>query len=187
MRGFTLLEIVLAAGLAVIVGTLLIGILVQNNGFFYKQNAVIFEGVGLNDSMQKINNYLRQAVAVESEYVNGSTTYTAGSQTLVLKLSALNGEEVVENIYDFVVVSAEGKILRLKVFPNVQSSRKNENLALTTLLQSYGFKYLDKTGNEVFPASATAVETTLTLLAETGSIASSRTATSVMTLRNSGL
>lgn len=189
-NGFTLLEVVLVAGLAIIVGTLLITILVQNNGFYYKQNSIIAEGLSLNDAMRGMDTYIRQAVAVASTYIDGTTSYTSDGQTLVLKLPSLNSEEIIENTYDFVVITKDSEkpnVLRLRVFPDVLSSRKGENLVLTTLVESYNFKYLDKAGNEVPPPSAVAVENTLSVLSKTGSIQSNRTSSSIVTLRNTSL
>lgn len=189
-KGFTLLEIVLVAGLAIIVGTLLITILVQNNGFYYKQNSIIAEGLSLNDAMRGMDTYIRQAIAVAPEYTDGATSYTSGGQTLVLKLPSLNSEEIIENTYDFVVITKDPEkpnVLRLKIFPDVLSSRNGENLVLTTLAESYNFKYLDKAGNQVSPSSAVAVENTLSVLSKSGSIGSSRTSFSTVTLRNTSL
>lgn len=190
MRGFTLLEVIMAAGLAIVVGTFLIMILVQNSGFFYKQTAIVSEGTNLNDTLDKLGIYLRQAVSVAGEYIDGETTYTSGDKTLILKLPSLSADGVIENTYDFVVVTqdlGQLSILRLKVFLDPVSTRKAESLILTTLLNTHSFKYFDKGGNQVSPEAAVSVESTISVLSKTGSIGSSRTAKSVINLRNTAL
>lgn len=185
--GFTLLETVMAAGIALIVGTFLVAILVSHSGLFYKQSSIVNEGLNLNDAMREIENNIRQAVYVADGYPEGSPDYTTGVETLVLKLPALSETGVVDGIYDYAVVakdSSEPKVVRLWVFPDPQSTRKASNLVLTNLLESVQFKFLDKSGNLVAPTSAASVGTTLTVLSKTGSIGSSRSSSAITTLRN---
>lgn len=189
-KGFSLIETVLAAGLALVVGTFLVAILVSQSGLFYKQNSIISEGLDTNDAMRQVDAHIRQAVAVVSGYPEVSPQYTTGADTLVLKLPALSTSGVINNIYDYAVVirdSGQAGVLRLQVFPDPQSTRKTSDLVLTTILQSVQFAYLDKSGNSVAPASAASVSVSLTVLAKTGSIGSSRASTIITTLRNPGI
>lgn len=187
MRGFTLLETVMAAGIALIVGTFLVAILVSHSGLFYKQSSIVSEGLSLNDAIREIENNIRQAVYVADGYPEGSPDYTTGSETLVLKLPALSESGVVDGVYDYVVVAkdpAQSKVMRIWVFPDPQSTRNASNLVLTTLLESVQFKFLDKSGDLVVPAAAASVGTTLTVLSNVGSIGSSRASSAITTLRN---
>ena len=43
--GFTLVEILVASAVAMIIGVFLMSILVNSNGIFYKQNAIVNEKV----------------------------------------------------------------------------------------------------------------------------------------------
>lgn len=185
--GFTLLEIILTAALALIVGTFLIVILVNNSGFFYKQNAIISEGLDLNDAIREIDNSARQATAVTAGYPESNPLYTSDSQTLVLKLPALSQGGIIEGVYDYIVISKDprqGKILRKQIFPDSQSTRQASDLILTTLLKEIEFKYLDKSGNQVSPTQATSIETNIAVTAQTGLIGSTRSSTVVTSLRN---
>lgn len=187
MKGFTLLEIVIATGIGLLVGLLLVGIMVNHNGFFYKQNAVINEGVALNDVLNKLNENIRQSAQIATEYPKDSPTYHTDQNTLILKLPSINNEILIENTFDYIVISKDTvspNILRMQTFPDPLSTRKSVSQVLTTILKTISFKYLDKAGQQVSPLLATSVETTITLLTKTGSISSEKTATTLTNLRN---
>lgn len=189
MRGFTLLETVIASAVALIAGTFLVAILVSHSGLFYKQNSIVSEGLSLNDAMREIENNIRQAAYVASGYPEASPEYTTGAETLVLKLPALGQSGVVEGVYDYAVIAkdpTQPKVMKISVFPDPQSSRGASDRVLTNLLESVQFEFIDRGGNTVAPASAASVGTTLTVLSKTGSIGSSRSSSAVTTLRNFG-
>jgi len=185
--GFTLLEIVLASAVALIVGTFLITILVNNSGFFYKQNAIVSEGLGLNDVSSDIDNNIKQAAGVIPFYPTTSPIYTTGSETLILKLPSFNLSGIIENTYDFVVIAKDltyPKILRRQIFTDPQSQRQASNQVLTTILESIRFNYYDQNGGVVAPDVASSVGVILTVNPKTGSIGSSRTSSILTSLRN---
>lgn len=187
MSAFTLLETVLVGGLALVVGTFLVAILVSNTGFFYQQTSVINEGLSLNDALQKINNKIKEAVEISSGYPPLSPIYISGAETLILKLPAISQSGVLINTYDFATVfkdTAKPNILRLQVFPDQQSVRRSSSEVLTTLLDTINFLYIDKDGNQVATQSAVGVKTTLTVLSKTGSVGSKRSSTTTTFLRN---
>lgn len=186
-RGFTLLETVIISGMSIVIGTFLIGILVNHNGVYYKQSSLISEGLSLNEATRKIEENIKGAAAVAGSFQDGSVTYTTGSSTLVLKLPVFDNQGVIDGIYDYVVVtkdSANPKILRLLLFPDPQSSRTRVNTILTTLLDSLQIGYLDKNGGVVSPAEAATVAVSIGVLSKTGSIGNVRNASVKATLRN---
>lgn len=188
-KGFTLLELVIASGAAMVIGTLLMTIWVNNNGVFYKQNSLVNEGLTINDVTQKIEEYARQAVNVPGGYPESSPTYITGGQVLVLKLPAINSSGVIADTYDYVVVtpdSSKPKILRLMVFPDSQSTRPPSNTVLSSYLQSIQFSYLDVNSNPVTPTSAVSVGINLTVLSKLGSVGSSQNSSTTVSLRNAG-
>lgn len=189
LAGFTLIETLIAVAGAAIIGTMLLSIWVNNNGIFYKQNSLIGEGLSLNQASQKINEDIRQSAAVAVSYSGSTSTYTSGASVLILKLPSLSPSGPIPDVYDYVVItpdSSQPKVLRLLLFPDSQSTRKNANTVLTTLLKNIEFSYLDSNGNPVTPASATAVGVNLTVLQTTGSIGSSQSSDTVTSLRNLG-
>lgn len=186
-RGFTLVEMLVALGAMVIVSTVLVSLLVNQSGIFYKQNAVVNIGISLNDAVSSINNNIRQASAVASSYPEVSPQYITDQDTLVLKLAAINSEGPISNVYDYVVVTidiSDNDILRLQVFPDPQSTRTSSSSVLTTLMNAVQFNYLDNSGNAVIPTSATSVKLRLTLSSGSGGTGSSRTSETVTSLRN---
>lgn len=186
-RGFTLLEMVIVGGIALVVGTFLASILVNHSGVSYKQGSIVNSGLSLNDSMKTIDENIKQAAAVASSYPESSPIYTTSAEVLVLKLPAINSSGIINNVYDYVVVAkdtANTKILRLYVFPDAQSSRLSANMVLTTILQSVQFQFMDKNGNAVSPNAATSVGVNLTVLSKLGSIGQNQSASSVTSLRN---
>ncbi|MDO8638691.1 MAG: prepilin-type N-terminal cleavage/methylation domain-containing protein [Candidatus Daviesbacteria bacterium] len=186
-KGFTLVEILIASAIALIVGIFLMGILANNNGLYYKQSSLVSEGLSLNDAVSAINNYIMQAGAVAVSYPEISPLYTSNSETLVLKLPAYNGDEMIDNVFDYIVLykdPANSKILKVQIFPGTGSTKQALTSVLTTILHNITFSYLDKRGVEVPPASATSVGIDLTVLSKTGSIGSSRSSKAVTNLRN---
>lgn len=189
MKGFSLLEIMLASAVAMVIGILLISILVNTSGFFYQQQSVINEGISLNDMLGQISSLVKGAQSVANSYPEtGTLQFITSSTTLVLKLPGINQNEVLPEVSDFVVVIRDpqnSKILRLKIFPDPGSIRESKNSVLTTILESIKFSYLDKVGNPVVTVNlAETVKIDLTVLAKTGSIGSKRSASITVNLRN---
>ena len=187
MKGFTLVEVIIAAGVGLVVGVLLVSILVNHNGLSFRENAVVSEGLSLNDAMSKINQSIKEAAQVSDSYQLGEALYTSDADTLVLKLSAVSSLGVVDDAFDYVVVFQDpqnAKILRFKVSPDPQSSRSPADLVLNSSLVSARFSYLDKNGNSVSPSLTFSVSVDLTVLTRTGSASTNRTSSSNTTLRN---
>lgn len=185
--GFTLVELLIASAITLIVGIFLLSILVNNNGIFYKQNALVDEGLNLNDSMSAINKNIMQASSVVATYPEISPLFTSNTETLILKFPSLQDGEIVESAYDYMVFfkdSQNPKILKVQTIPDSASDRLASTTVLTTILKDIIFTYLDKNGNTILPVSATSVGISLTVLSKTGSIGSSRSSTSVTNLRN---
>ncbi|MCL4367047.1 prepilin-type N-terminal cleavage/methylation domain-containing protein [Patescibacteria group bacterium] len=187
MKGFSLLEVIIVSAIGLVVGTFLISILVNSNGFFFKQGAVINEGVNINDTMDNLTSMIRQASAVATGYPEATPSFVTSSHVLVLKLASEGPTEIIPDTYDYVVFSTDPtnpNILRMQIFPDPQSSRKSTNQVLTTLLDNVQYKFYDKNGNQVTPVSASVVEVSLTVLAQTGQVSSQRTSKVSVTLRN---
>lgn len=187
MTGFTLVETLVAMAGTIMAGTFLVGILINHNGVLYKESALVNEGLSLNDTLREIDENLRQTVAISSSVTQGSTTYTTDESTVVFQLPALSGSGVLENVYDYGVItqdSLNNKILRLRIFPDAQSSRNAEDKILTIILQSLQFTYYNKSGQIVTPPVAAVVGVNLSVLSKTGAIGSSRSASARVNLRN---
>lgn len=187
IKGFTLVEMLIVAAITLIVGIFLLSILVNNNSLFYKQNALVDEGLSLNDTISAINKNIMQASSVVDSYPENSPLFTSNTETLILKFQSLKNGEIIESAYDYIVYYKDPenpKLLEVQTFPDSDSERVASTSVLTTILQSIVFSYLDKNGNAVLPMSAASVGINLTVLSKTGSIGSSRSSTSITNLRN---
>lgn len=185
--GFTLIELLVAITLTVIAGGLVLGIFVQSNKTFSIQNNKVNQSLALADSNKAINDLVRIASSVVSQYTVGATTYTSGLNTLVLTLPAINasGNNIV-GVFDYAVITEDqtsNKILRLTTFPSASSIRKSQSRVLATNLSKINFFYYDNNGNVVAPASATRVNITLNT-SEPSAYSSISSSSSDINLRN---
>lgn len=185
MRGFTLIELTMVIIISVLVGTTLVGILVNNTSFFYKQSSVVSGGLSLNDALEKIGDYVSQASLIPASYP--APVYTTGSETLILKIPAVLISGTSESVYDFVVIAKDASkpnILKLEVFPDPQSTRVAGKQVLITALDKVEFIYLDNSDNPTLLSGATKVKTTLEIMPKTGSIGSKSSSTIITSLKN---
>ncbi len=186
-KGLTLMEVLIAMGLAVATGTLLLSIMINSAGFFYKQSSKLQEGLNINDALSKVRQSTRLSSGVVSTYTSGGITYTSSATQIVLKVPALdNLGNVIANTFDYIVFFQDQTKLRYKLFPDAQSSRKSQDQIFSTSVDSLTFKYLDSQNppNEVTPVSATKVRIILSLKQKNGQTIETNTATSEAALRN---
>ena len=186
--GFSLMEILIVTSVAMLVGSILLAILVNQAGVFYQQNALISQGVSLNDALGVIADDVRQSSKIVISYPEDIPQYQTSSSTLVLKLFSIdNSGTSSTSAYDYIVITPDpnnSRVLRRKVFPSGISTRKSADQVLTTILQSITFSYLDKNGNSVDPSMAVDVNTSLTVLARTNGTTASQSASTIAGIRN---
>jgi prepilin-type N-terminal cleavage/methylation domain-containing protein len=186
--GFTLAELIITVALASIAGALLIGFLVSNNGLFLQQSARINQNIALTNSITKINDLIRSSASVASGYPLVSPSYLSSGTQLVLAVSSIdpNGN-VINTTYDYIVITADpakSNILRELVFPNALSSRKSQNVVLSTTLSLLSFSYFDSNGNSVSPTVASKISFTVKEMQKSGYANEVSSASSQINLRN---
>ncbi len=187
MKGLTLLELVITMGLVSVVGLLLVVIIVNSTGVFYKESSKLSQGLNINDALSSIRSDIKQSAGVAASYVDGSTTYTSGTTQLVLKRSSVDSSNnLISNTYDYFVYFLDQKKLRLKTFPDPSSTRKQQDKIFSTLVDFLLFQYFDLNNppTEVTPEIAGKVRITITLKEKSGAGYETKTATSEATLRN---
>lgn len=187
MKGLTLIEVLIVVGVAIISGTLLLVIIVNSAGIFYKQSSKLSEGQNINDSLMSIRNGLKQASAIVSSYTAGLTTYTSSDTQLVFKVSSIDSSSsIIENTFDYYVYFLDQNKLRFKTFPDGASTRKSQDQIFSTSVNSLKFEYFDLATppNLVTPSAASKVKITLTLRQKSGADFETNTATSEAVLRN---
>ncbi len=187
MRGFTLLEIVITMGIVSVIGVLLLVIVINSVGVFYKQSSKVTEGLNINDALSQIRENIKQSNSIIASYTSGGTTYTSGITQLVFKVPSIDSSNnIVSNTYDFFVFSLDQNILRFKIFPDAASSRKAQDRIFSTSVDNLKFQYLNLAAPpvEVTPTAGLKVRTTLTLRQKNGLNYETNTATSEANLRN---
>ncbi len=188
-RGLTLVEMLIAMGIASIVGSLLLVIIVNSAGLFYKESSKVGQGIGVNDSLSEIRGSIKEAKGIEASYPAGSSPiYTTGSTQLILSISSIDiNNNLISGVYDFYVYFLDGDKLKFKSFPDTnQSSRKAANQILSLNVDDLLFQYLNSQNppQEVSPLSASKIRITLKLKQKSGGGYETNVATSEANLRN---
>lgn len=168
-KGLSLIELLISVTIAIAVGGLLIGIMVNNTGVYYDQAAKIQQGLGSNDALLSIRANIKQAAGVAVAYPeSGAATYTSGASELVLKLPSIDSlGNVVENTYDYVIyytaMQSAASQLHFRIIPDGASSRKETNQILSSNVNNIVFDYFDSSNQVVSPAGAAKIKATLYL------------------------
>lgn len=161
MKGLTLVEVLVGMGIATVVGGLLIVIIVNSTGLFYKQSSTIEQGIGANDALSAVKNSIKEAQSIAPDY---PPNFTTSSTELVLKLISIDSSgNLIPDSFDYYVFYLDQTKLRFKVFPNVLSQRTSRDQILSTSVESLEFKYYNLANPpvEVTPVSAAKVKITL--------------------------
>lgn len=183
----TLFEVLVVTVISVMAGGMLLTVMSGSVGLFYKESSKVSQGLGSNDALNVFRKNLKGANSVVLSYTNGSTTYNSGANQLVLTLPSLDGNgDIIQNSYDRFVYIQDQNILRLKIFPDAQSQRKQEDQVLATFVGNVIFQYFNNAvpPSEVEPALAVKVRMTLTLNQKAGANFEQTIATSEANLRN---
>lgn len=186
--GLSLIEVLVAMGIATVAGVLLVAVIVNSTGVFSLQSSKIQTGLNINDSLMQIRDAIKQASGIAANLTEGSVTYTTGSDQLILKVVSIDSSNnIIENTFDYFVFLQDQNVLRFKIFPDAQSSRKSAENILSVSLDSVLFQYFNSgiPPSEVFPAEAAKIRVSLKLKQKVGQSFETNTATSEANLRNS--
>lgn len=186
-KGFTFIEVLISLGISAVVGSLLLVIITNSAGIFYKESSKIQSGLNINDALLEIRENIKQSSAIVATYTSGSITYTSGASQLVLKTSSIDStNNIIPDVFDYYVYLLDQSKLRLKTFPNALSSRKAQDRIFSTIVNSLLFQYLNSATppTEVTPVSATKIKITITLKQKSGIGYETNIATSEANVRN---
>lgn len=178
MKGLTLVEVLVAMGIATVVGALLLTVIINSAGIFYKQSAKVEGGLNINDALFKVRQSIKEASSIDP---------TSTSEQLGLKIASIDSSgNIIAGTFDDFVFSKDQNKLRFKIIPNAASARKAQDQIFSTNVDSLKFQYLDlnSPANEVLPTAAGKVRITLTLRQKSGADYETNTATSEASLRN---
>lgn len=162
-------------------------IIVNSAGIFTQQSSKVQTGLNINDALSSVRGNIKQASAVAVSYTSGSTTYTTGSNQLVLKVPAIDSSgNIITDTFDYFVFFLDQKILHFKIFPDSSSSRKASDRIFSTSVDSLEFRFFNSANPpvEVAPVNATKIHITLVLKQRVGTSFETNMATSEANLRN---
>lgn len=186
-RGFGLVELLIAITLAGVIGTVLVTLLVQNQGLFIRQSTKVSQGINLNDTQAEISNSIKVSSGIVSTNPIGTPQFTTGSDIIVLSLPAIDSQgQKIEQVFDYIIILQDSSTstVKKKLFASASSSRPAEDKVLARGVQLLQFVYKDQIGNIVSATSASKVNFTITLL-DTSGYGQQQTALSgEVTLRN---
>lgn len=185
--GLTLIEVLVAMSIVTVAGTLLLVVMVNSAGLFSKQSSKVQAGLNINDTLSVVRGTIKQASAVAPLYTSGPTTYTSGPNQLVLKVASIDlSGNIITDTFDYFVIFLDQSFLHLKIFPDLQSSRKSADQILTNIVDSLNFQYFTSVipPVEVPPVNATKIRITLTLKQKAAQTFEINTATTEANLRN---
>jgi hypothetical protein len=186
MKGLTLVEVLIAAGISAVVGIFLLSILINSTGLFYQQTSKVTQGVGSNDALAEFRAYIKETLSIVNNYPEtGQSLYTTSNSQVVLKITSLdlNGN-IKAGVFDYVVFYLDQDKLKEKIIADVTSTRGATETILTSNVESLLFQYFDLSGNAVAPDIAEKARMTLTLRQKAGAGFVSHIATSEASLRN---
>lgn len=155
--GLTLVEILIAMGIATVAGVLLLVIIVNSAGLFSQQSSKVQEGLNINDALSQVRGSIKQASIISDQ---------SGSNQLVLKILSLDSAgNIIENTYDDFIFMVDQKNLHFKTIPDPLSSRKTGDRILANNVDNLKLQYFNSATPplEVAPTSATKVRITLIL------------------------
>lgn len=184
--GLTLIELLISLGIVILAGVLLLTVMVNTLGLFYKESSTRTQGLSINDALSKIRSAVKQSSGVAASFTSG-VTYTSSSAEVVLKMASVDSSDnLISNTFDYFVFFLDGNNLRFKTFPDVLSSRKAQDQIFSTNVKNLQFKYLDLQNPpmEVLPSEALKVRISLILQQKSGVDLETITATSEASLRN---
>lgn len=186
-KGLTLVEILISSSIAVFVGSILLIIMVNSSGLYYKESAKINIGLNTNDVLSKVRKSIKESSAVVALYNSDSETYTSGVTQIVLKLPSLDSSgNIILGSFDHFVFFRDQNKFRFKTFPDMTSSRKAQDQILSNIADNLVFQYFNSANPpiEVIPKKAAKVRITLTLKEISGPTYETNTATSEANLLN---
>lgn len=146
-RGFTLLEVLFAAGISSVV------VMAVVTSFVIAQRTTMqsfWQGQVYADARTTVDNLVRDirgAIEVESSFTHSASgvTYTTGDDTIILKLPAIDASEYiidVESTFDRIVYSmsdSDPPVLLRRILPDDLSGRPQTTEVIGDLVNGFGY------------------------------------------------
>jgi type II secretory pathway component PulJ len=152
-NGFTIIEVVIVIGLSTILLIGLMQLYEWHQRSFLFEEAKVLTTTDVRKTMQSMSEYIAQASSIQASRAFGTTTYTTGSQVIVLQVPSINASDtVIANTYDYIAFHlTNGEVYQI-IEPASGSTRQVVNRRLADNVQTFTLTYDNAT-----PASASAV------------------------------
>lgn len=138
MKGFSVIELVVVIPLIAMVAFFLSYVGIYHFQTYYSEIAELNITNDIRNALDDIDNYTRQANRVLLSY----STYSTGTNILVLQIPSINGSgAVIEGTYDNVVFYLSGSDFFEQIFPNASSSRVALTKKMANNVSSLTFSY----------------------------------------------
>lgn len=187
-NGFTLVEIIISLTIISVSGLLLTVILINSTNISLGQSLKVEQGLDMNKALSQIKTYIKQSAGIAQYYPNAqSPSYTTSSTQLVLNLPSVDSSnQIIQGSFDSFVFLQSNNLLRMKSFPDSQSSRKSMDQILSNKVDSVKFTFLDNSNppQEISPSSASKVRVTVILKQKNGLRFETSVATEESNIRN---
>lgn len=185
MRGYTLLEVLLAVGIFVVIGAGLSGL----SYLYISYGQLLPEGrLGTEVFRQQqmtLEEFLRagrEAEEILATTTADGTTYTSGTTTVVLRLLAIDSSgNTLDNKFDdiiFYATSSNPISLYKRITPDAASARKGTHPLLNNAVEGFSITY-----NKAAPKDSTKMQIYLVTKKTSANITQRATSTIEVTLR----
>jgi prepilin-type N-terminal cleavage/methylation domain-containing protein len=163
-RGFTLVEMLITLALSVLLIGALIGLYRGYFDLFNAQQGLGTLGTTSGDALSEIEQLTRQASRVLASKTISGTTYTSGSDTLVLELPSVDaGGSAISGTFDYVAFYVSGADLYRRIDADAASARTDGAKKLGGALSSLAFEY-----DAASPADASEVSVDIVFASQNG-------------------
>lgn len=152
--GFTLIEAIICIALVAAGSLVLSAMFLSQTKLYGSQTSELDVTNSVRTALDDIDNYVRQSYRVVSSY----STYSAGSQVLILQIQSVNSSnQLIAGTYDYVVYYLDSGNIYRQVFADASSSRASLTKLVASNVTALTFTY----NNASFP-SVSEVATSIT-------------------------
>lgn len=174
--GFTLIEVLVVVAIFAVCAVVLTSLFIGQNRIYKTETAELNVTSDARAALDDIDNFVRAATRTMDTY----STYTAGSQVLILQIQSINASnQLLPGVYDYAVYYLTGNDLFREIFPDPSSARPAQLKKLASNVTGLVFTY-----NNLDLALVTQVTTDLTIQENAGVQIRSITLSSKARLRN---
>ncbi|MGE5298130.1 MAG: PilW family protein [Acidobacteriaceae bacterium] len=175
-RGFTLIETVVVTAILGLLSIVIVDLIIGQYRMYQIEYSELQVQQETRASLDEIDNQVRAAMEVVPDF----DIYTAGTNTLILKIQSINpANQLIPGTYDHVIFRLDGSSLMRTIVPDPTSNRVAQERSLANGVTNLVFTYNSSEFDQI-----SEVATELSVFHDNHYQARSLTATSRARLRN---